>query len=139
MVLGAWAIARATGHWEMALPAEVLVPACWVASLPSHWTWPPVVRARPDADRLGNGGAGMNRTKALLAALYSAALSLWVLPALALAQATTPPAPSPPQSTPGAGTSGGGAGWLWIIAAIVVLAIIWWAMSSRRRGGTVTR
>ncbi|HEX9288575.1 MAG TPA: hypothetical protein VF904_03540 [Anaeromyxobacteraceae bacterium] len=103
------------------------------------------MRATVDADRDRHGGARMNRSKALLASLYSAALSLWVLPALALAQATQPgsaPAPSNPPSGAPAGSAGGassGAGWLWIIAAIIVLAIVWWAMSSRRRHGTVTR
>jgi hypothetical protein len=71
----------------------------------------------------------VNRMNALSAALYSAALSLWALPALVLAQASSPvpmdkPAPSGPAST----------NWLWIIAAIVVLAIVWWAVSSRRSG-----
>jgi hypothetical protein len=79
----------------------------------------------------------VTRMNALSAALYSAALSLWALPALALAQGTQPgsspapmdrPAPSGPAST----------NWLWIIAAIVVLAIVWWAVSSRRRGTTRT-
>ena len=81
----------------------------------------------------------MTRTKELWAALYAAALTLWTLPALALAQATQPrsqPAPGggtgPSPTAPG--DTGGGAGWLWIIAAIVVLAIVWWAMTARRRG-----
>jgi len=77
----------------------------------------------------------VKRMNALSAALCSAALSLWTLPALAVAQGTQPspapldrPAPSGPAST----------NWLWIIAALVVLAIVWWAVSSRRRG-TSTR
>jgi uncharacterized membrane protein YgcG len=90
----------------------------------------------------------MERTKAMWTALYSWALSLWVLPALALAQSSQGSQPgsgaSPAGGTPSSGAggsagTGGGSGWLWIIAAIVVLAIIWWAMSSRRRHGTVTR
>jgi hypothetical protein len=86
----------------------------------------------------------MDRVKAFLASLYSAALSLWMMPALALAQGqNTGGAPSPSGAAPtggGAGTEAGGAGWLWIVAALVVLAIIWWAMSSRRRHhGAITR
>jgi hypothetical protein len=74
----------------------------------------------------------VNRLNALSAALYSAALSVWALPALALAQATQPgPAPVD-QPAPGGGPAS--ANWLWIVAAIVVLATIWWALASRRRG-----
>ncbi len=74
----------------------------------------------------------MNRMNALSAAIYSAALSLWTLPAVALAQATRSPAPvdNPAPSGPQ------GTNWLWILAAIVVLAIVWWAVTSRRRGTT---
>ncbi len=84
----------------------------------------------------------MTRMKAVLAPLQAAALSLWVMPALALAQASpqpaTPPGPRPigPENM---ARDGGGSGLLWIIAALVVLAIIWWAMSSRRRHQTMTR
>ena len=79
----------------------------------------------------------MKRMKALSAALYSAALSLWALPALALAQASQPGSAAAPIDRP-ASTGGGPAStnWLWIIAAIVVLAIVWWAVTSRRRGIT---
>jgi hypothetical protein len=76
----------------------------------------------------------MDRIKALSSALYTAAVWLWVFPALALAQA----APSQPVQAPANSGEARGGNWLWIIAALVVLAIIWWAMSSRRRG-TVTR
>lgn len=82
----------------------------------------------------------MATMKSFLATLYSAALALWVAPALALAQAGGQPSPSP--ATPMRNEPGGqasGSGWLWIVAALVVLAIIWWAMSSRRRRGTMTR
>lgn len=74
----------------------------------------------------------MNRMNALSAAIYSAALSLSTLPAVALAQATRSPAPvdSPAPNGPQ------GTNWLWILAAILVLAIVWWAVSSRRRGTT---
>jgi hypothetical protein len=80
----------------------------------------------------------------ILGRLRAAALAVWVMPALALAQGqNTGRAPSPSGAAPsggGAGEPAGGAGWLWIVAALVVLAIIWWAMSSRRRHqGTVTR
>jgi hypothetical protein len=84
----------------------------------------------------------MERMKAFVAALYSAALSVWVMPALALAQGQPGRAPSPSGTAPPGGGSAepggavgdpGGAGWLWIVAALVVLAIIWWAMSTRRR------
>ncbi len=78
----------------------------------------------------------MNRKNALVAALYSTALSLWALPALVLAQAQSQPGSAPgsaPADQP-APTGPASANWLWIIAAIVVLAIIWWALSSRRRG-----
>ena len=77
----------------------------------------------------------MNRLSALFAPPWSAALSLWALPALALAQAQgSSPGPSPVDSPPGGADRG--AGWLWIVAALVVLAIIFWAMSSRRRRTT---
>ncbi len=84
----------------------------------------------------------MDRVQAFFAALYAAALAVWAIPALALAQgASTGRAPSTggaaaPGSTPTADTGGGGSGtsWLWIVIALIVLAIIWWAMSSRRRG-----
>jgi hypothetical protein len=79
----------------------------------------------------------MNRMKALSAALYSAALSLWALPALALAQASQPGSSPAPMDRPAGATNGpASTNWLWIIAAIVVLAIVWWAVSSRRRGTT---
>ncbi len=91
----------------------------------------------------------MERTKALFASLYLAALSFAAFPALALAQGATGgsapstgggAAPAGGSSIPAGDAGGqGGAGWLWIVAALVVLAIIWWAMSSRRRHGTVTR
>lgn len=76
----------------------------------------------------------MNRLNALSAALYSAALSLWALPALVLAQATQPGSAPVDQPAPGGGPAS--ASWLWIVAAIVVLAIIWWALASRRRRGS---
>ena len=79
----------------------------------------------------------MNRMKALSAAVYSAALSLWALPALALAQASQP-SPATPVDRPASPGGPASTNWLWIIAAIVVLAIVWWAVSSRRRG-TATR
>ncbi len=78
----------------------------------------------------------MNRMKALSAALYSTALSLWALPALALAQASQPGSAPAPMDRPAAGNGPASTNWLWIIAAIVVLAIVWWAVSSRRRGTT---
>jgi hypothetical protein len=80
----------------------------------------------------------MASTKAILAALYSTALAIWVAPALALAQAGGQPgsAPAPMTREPGQAS---GSGWLWIVAALVVLAIIWWAMSSRRKHGPVSR
>ena len=80
----------------------------------------------------------MIRTKAVLVRLYAAALSLWLIPTLALAQATTQPgsAPAPAPMAPDNAARGGGSSLLWIIAALVVLAIIWWAMSSRRRHQT---
>jgi ribose/xylose/arabinose/galactoside ABC-type transport system permease subunit len=81
----------------------------------------------------------MATTKSFLATLYSAAIALWVAPALALAQAGGQPSPSPaPMRNEPAGQTSG-SGWLWIVAALVVLAIIWWAMSSRRRRGAMTR
>ena len=79
----------------------------------------------------------MTRMNALSAALYSAALSLWTLPALALAQAGQPGSSPAPMDRP-APTGPATTNWLWIIAAIVVLAIVWWAVTSRRRG-TSTR
>jgi hypothetical protein len=95
------------------------------------------VLAAVDADReartVERGGVRVNAFKARIAALYGAVLTLWVMPALALAQQGGQPGGSPTGG--GAGTTGG-SGWLWIIAALVILAIIWWAVSSRRRGGT---
>jgi hypothetical protein len=90
----------------------------------------------------------MDRMKAFFATLYPAALTVWVMPALALAQGQSPGRTPSPPSSPGGGSAEpggavgdpGGAGWLWIVAALVVLAIIWWAMSTRRRHqGAITR
>ena len=82
----------------------------------------------------------MTESKAVLAQLYAAALSLWVMPALALAQASTQPGSAPaPVGNENVARDGSGSGLLWIIAALAVLAIIWWAMSSRRRHQTMTR
>ena len=81
----------------------------------------------------------MTRMKAVLASLQAAALSLWVMPALALAQASPQPAGPRPIGPENMARDSGGSGLLWIIAALVVLAIIWWAMSSRRRHQTMTR
>jgi bacteriorhodopsin len=82
----------------------------------------------------------VTRMKAVLAPLQAAALSLWVMPALVLAQANPQPAPGPrPIGPENMARDSGGSGLLWIIAALVVLAIIWWAMSSRRRHQTMTR
>ena len=76
----------------------------------------------------------MTRMKAVLAPLQAAALSLWVMPALALAQANPQPPPGPrPIGPENMARDGGGSGLLWLIAALAVLAIIWWALSSRRR------
>ena len=80
----------------------------------------------------------MNRMNALSAAIYSAALSLWALPVLALAQASQPGSAPAPAERPAGAAGPASTNWLWIIAAIVVLAIVWWAVSSRRRG-TSTR
>ncbi len=78
----------------------------------------------------------MKRMNALSAALCSAALSLWAVPALALAQGAPAGAPMDrPTTTNGPASTN----WLWIIAAIVVLAIVWWAVPSSRRRGTTTR
>ena len=77
----------------------------------------------------------MKRMNALSAALSSAALSLWTLPALALAQASQPGSAPAPMDRPASAGGPASTNWLWIIAAIVVLAIVWWAVSSRRGTG----
>ncbi len=84
----------------------------------------------------------MERTKALLTMVRSAALSLWALPAIALArgQGSQPGSTVAAPISPAAGGLGThiSAEWLWAIVALVALAIVWSTISTRRRA-TVTR
>jgi hypothetical protein len=75
----------------------------------------------------------MDQVKATVAAFRAFVLSLWVMPALALAQQATQPGSAPSGAGNTVARDGGGSGFLWIIALAVIAAIIWWALSSRRR------
>jgi len=74
----------------------------------------------------------MEEIRSAYLALRALALSLWVMPALALAQQATQPGAASGADAP---AKGGGTSFLWIIALLVVLALAWWAIGSRRGTG----
>ncbi|HET9599122.1 MAG TPA: hypothetical protein VFP65_26350 [Anaeromyxobacteraceae bacterium] len=79
----------------------------------------------------------MERIRSAYRALQALAISLWLTPALALAQQGTQPGSAPSGADTAA--KGGGSSFLWIIALLVVLALAWWAIGSRRRAGRLHR
>ena len=79
----------------------------------------------------------MERIRSAYLALRALAISLWLTPALALAQQATQPGSAPSGADTTAKT--GGSSFLWIIALLVVLALAWWAISSRRGTGGAHR